>query len=80
MSDEELIVTIDHLYSVPTWTTRVGYCGQKSREFFRAQGWDWLAFVSEGIPAQQLLDTGNALAAHLVEHARKMEAEHGQQK
>ncbi|OWJ91176.1 hypothetical protein B6S59_25475 [Pseudomonas sp. A46] len=73
-----MIVTIEHLYTVPTWTTRVGYCGQKSREFFAAHGWDWLDFVRNGIPAQRLLDTGNALAIHLVEHARKMEATHGQ--
>ena len=75
----ELIVTIEHLYTVPTWTTRVGYCGGKSRDFFAAQGWDWLDFVRNGIPAQRLLETGNALAIHLVEHAQRMEAEHGQQ-
>lgn len=75
----ELIVTIQHLHTVPTWTTRTGYCARQSRAFFAEHGLDWLAFVREGIPAQQLLDTGNALAAHLVEHARKMEVEHGQQ-
>lgn len=75
-----LIVTIEHLYTVPTWTKRVGYCGQKSREFFAAQGLDWLTFVREGIDAEVLLATGNALAAHLVEHARSVEeARHGQQ-
>lgn len=75
----ELIVTIQHLHTVPTWTTRTGYCARQSRAFFAEHSLDWLAFVREGIPAQRLLDTGNALAIHLVEHARTTEAEHGQQ-
>lgn len=73
MSDDELIVTIQHLYTVPTWTGRLGYCGQKSREFFRAKGWDWFQFLQHGIPASTLLATGDALAKHLVEHARAVE-------
>lgn len=76
---KELIVTVQHLHTVPTWTTRTGYCARQSRAFFAEHDLDWLAFVREGIPAQRLLDTDNALAIHLVEHARKVEAEHGQQ-
>lgn len=75
----ELIVTIQHLHTVPTWTTRTGYCARQSRAFFAEHGLDWLAFVRKGIPAHALLATGNALAIHLVEHAQRMEAEHGQQ-
>lgn len=79
MSDG-LIVTVQHLHTVPTWTTRTGYCAKQSRAFFAEQGLDWLAFVREGIDAKLLLATGNALAAHLVEHARRVEeANHGQQ-
>lgn len=66
-----MIVTIQHLHSVPTWTTRQGYCHGQARAFFEARGWDWLAFVREGIDAQRLLDTGDALAIRLVEHARQ---------
>jgi len=73
VTDDELIVTIQHLHTVPTWTTRTGYCARQSRMFFAEHGLDWLAFVREGIPAQRLLDTGNALALHLVEHARRVE-------
>ena len=65
-----MIVTIQHLHSVPTWTPRQGYCHRQARAFFERQGWDWLAFVREGIDAQLLLDTGDALAITLVEHAR----------
>lgn len=72
----EMIVTIQHLHSVPTWTTRQGYCHRQARAFFERQGWDWLAFVQGGIEAQRLLDTGDALAIALVEHARA-EVAHG---
>lgn len=75
----ELIVTIQHLHTVPTWTTRAGYCARQSRAFFAEHGLDWLAFVRAGIDAEVLLATGNALAVHLVEHARNMEAGDGQQ-
>jgi len=75
----ELIVTIQHLHTVPTWTTRTGYCARQSRAFFVEHGLDWLAFVRNGIPAQQLLDTGNALAAHLVAWAAQVEAENGRE-
>ncbi|MDH1681143.1 hypothetical protein N5E30_06040 [Pseudomonas chengduensis] len=74
-----MIVTIQHLHTVPTWTTRTGYCARHSRAFFAEHGLDWLAFVREGIDAQVLIATDNALALHLVEHARKVEAGHGQQ-
>lgn len=75
----ELIITIQHLHTVPTWTTRPGYCARQSRAFFAEQGLDWLDFVRNGIPARRLIDTGNALALHLVEHARTVEAADGVQ-
>lgn len=76
---ERLIVTVQHLHTVPTWTTRTGYCAKQSRAFFAEQGLDWLAFVREGIDADVLLATGNALAEHLVAYARSVEvARHGQ--
>lgn len=68
-----LIVTVQHLHTVPTWTTRTGYCAKQSRNFFAEHGLDWLSFVRQGIDAEVLLATGNALAAHLVEHARSVE-------
>lgn len=77
---ERLIVTVQHLHTVPTWTSRTGYCAKQSRAFFAEQGLDWLAFVRKGIDSEVLLATGNALAAHLVEHARNTEeANSGQQ-
>lgn len=76
---ERLIVTVQHLHTVPTWTTRTGYCAKQSRAFFAEQGLDWLAFVREGIDAEVLVATGNALALHLVEYVRSVEeARNGQ--
>lgn len=70
---EHLVVTIQHLHTVPTWTTRTGYCSRQSRAFFAEHGLDWLDFVRGGIDAKVLAATGNALALHLVEHARNVE-------
>lgn len=75
---KQLIVTIEHLHTVPTWTGRAGYCARKSREFFAAHGLDWLDFVRNGIPAERLIATGDALARHLVDHARTVEVNRGQ--
>ena len=66
-----MIITIDHLHSVPTWNGRQGYCHKQSRLFFQRHGLDWIKFLKEGIDDQALLDTGDGLALHLVEHARK---------
>lgn len=66
-----MIVTIQHVHTVPTWTGRQGYCHGQARAFCARHGIDWLTFVREGVDAQQLLDTGDALAIRLVEHARQ---------
>lgn len=66
-----MIITIEHLHSVPTWNGRQGYCHKQSRVFFQRHGLDWLKFLQVGIEEQQLLATGDDLARHLVEHARQ---------
>lgn len=72
-----MIVTIEHLHTVPTWTTRRGYCHSQSRAFFARHNLDWQGFLARGIEADLLLATGDALAVALVEHAQAVE--HGQQ-
>lgn len=67
-----MIVTVEHLHSVPTWTGRRGYCHGQSRAFFLEHGLDWQAFLQDGIDAERLLATGDALAIKLVEHAREV--------
>lgn len=73
-----LIVTIEHLHTVPGRGRKPGFCNRKSREWFARHGLDWTDFVRNGIDAEILSETGCALAAALVEHARKMEAEREQ--
>jgi len=71
-----MLITVDHLHSVPTWNGRQGYCHSQSRAFFARHGLDWLGFLREGIDSEVLRATGDALALHLVEHA---EVQDGQQ-
>ncbi|MFV9461940.1 hypothetical protein ACNUIY_08955 [Pseudomonas aeruginosa] len=66
-----MIVTVQHLHTVPTWTTRQGYRHGRAREFFKRHGLDWMAFLQDGIDADLLIATGDALALKLVEHARR---------
>ncbi|MFK1176674.1 hypothetical protein ACIUZU_00345 [Pseudomonas aeruginosa] len=66
-----MIVTAQHLHTVPTWTTRQGYCHGRAREFFKRHGLDWMAFLQDGIDSDLLIATGDALALKLVEHARR---------
>ncbi|MBO8388090.1 hypothetical protein ID020_00005, partial [Pseudomonas aeruginosa] len=53
-----------------------GYCHGRAREFFKRHGLDWMAFLQDGIDADLLIATGDALALKLVEHARR-EVAHG---
>lgn len=71
-----MIITVDHMHSVPTWNGRQGYCHSKAREFFARHGLDWLRFLQQGIDSQALLDTGDALAIYLVEYVEAQR--HGQ--
>lgn len=68
-----MIVTLEHLRSIPGYGPKPGFCAGKSRVFFAAHGLDWSAFLRQGIDAQLLLDTDDALAAALVEWARQCE-------
>lgn len=58
-----LIVTLADLRAL-TWCTR------GARAFAERHGLDWERFVREGLPAQALIDTDDALARALVERAR----------
>ena len=52
-------------------------CVGGARPWFRRHGLDWQAFVANGVPAERLEATGDALALRVVAEARKREAEHG---
>ena len=47
-----------------------GMCSRGPRAFFKRHGLDWNRFLEEGIPAEELEATGDALAMQVVEVAR----------
>lgn len=61
---EPLLVTIDHVRAS-------GLCVPGTRAWFARQGLDFRAFLREGIAADVLLATGDAMARRVVEHARR---------
>jgi len=48
-------------------------CSRGARDFFRRHDLDWEAFLREGVPAEQLLATGDEMARQVVEVARGRE-------
>ncbi|MEI2457493.1 hypothetical protein V2J18_22805 [Lysobacter firmicutimachus] len=65
-----MIVTVDHLRRAPGFSAQPGFCAQGGREWFAYYGLDWGAFVRDGIDADTLEATGDALGLHLVAFAR----------
>jgi len=50
------------------------YCWPGTRAWFEHHGLDYRQFVRSGIPAEQILATGDAMAARVVEAAKRREA------
>jgi hypothetical protein len=69
-----MIVTTRHLFTIPGYSTRPGFCRNESKRWARARGLDWRDFVRNGIPAERLEETGDGFALALVAWARKCEA------
>jgi len=63
-----LIITTEHLRNVD------GYCVAGARAFAKLHGLDFKAFIGHGISAEQLINTGDALALNMVEQAAQYEA------
>ncbi len=59
----DVIVTINDVRAV-------GLCVNGSRAWFARHGLDFRAFLRDGLDAQTLLATGDAMAQRVVEHAR----------
>lgn len=72
-----VIVTTRHLFTIPGYSRRPGFCRGQSREWFRRHGLDWQSFVRQGIDGEQLLATGCGMAAALVAWACKCEEVEG---
>lgn len=47
------------------------YCSRGSRLWFKLHGLDWADFVSNGLPEETLINTGDAMALAAVNEARK---------
>lgn len=47
----------------------LGYCNRGAREFFARHGLSWAEFLQQGIEADKLRATGDAMAARVIEHA-----------
>lgn len=62
MSDD-VIVTMAHV-------RKAKMCSRGSRSFCERHGIDWNKFLEQGIPASELLKTGDAMIEDLVEVAR----------
>lgn len=61
--DARVRVTIDDVRAV-------GLCVAGSRAWFARHGLDFRAFLQEGLPAADILATGDAMALRAVERAR----------
>lgn len=69
-----LIITVQHLHSVPDFSGRVGFCARGGREWAALHGLDWATLVRDGVAAEVLEATGDAMALRLVAHARAQAA------
>lgn len=60
-----LIVKPEHMRG------ELGYCNRGARAFFARHGLDWSKFLREGVAADVLEATGDAMAKRVIERARK---------
>lgn len=60
------MVTIEHI-------RQCEMCSDGTREFFKMHGFDWGDFLKNGIDAEKLAATGDAMALQVVEAARGRE-------
>lgn len=58
-----------------THARKLGYCAQGMREFARIHGLDWQRFISHGLPAADLLATGDHMALEVVRVAQREEGD-----
>lgn len=54
---------------------RLNYCSSGVRRFFADHGLDYGKFLREGIPAEELMKTGDAMAIRVAEVANGQQKE-----
>lgn len=69
-----MIVTTRHLFSIPGFSTRNGFCRHGARRVCESLGFDWRDAVRNGIDSERLEATGDGFALALVKWARECEA------
>lgn len=69
-----MIVTTRHLFTIPGFSRRPGFCRGGARHWAQAHGIDWHDFVVNGIDADKLTATGDGFALALVAWAKQCEA------
>lgn len=52
---------------------KLGYCMKSVRPFLESNGIDWMKFVREGIPEEELLKIDDYRTTRIVEFAHKLE-------
>lgn len=62
---------VDDFTIRPDDVRRAGYCMSGARRWFRSHGLDFRTFLKNGIPAADLLATGDAQAIRTVEVTRE---------
>lgn len=70
-----MIVTTRHLFTIPGFNRRPGFCRSGARQWARLHGLDWQQFVRHGVDAGVLEATGDGMALALVAWARQCEAQ-----
>ncbi len=73
----DLIITVEDLRRLRN-AKGDAFCIPGIRKWTEAHGVDFAKFIREGIPAEELIATGDQLAMDIVELAKK-EREHGQE-
>lgn len=63
MTAADVTVTMEHVRAARM-------CSRGARAFFERHGLDWQRFLAEGLPAEQIEATGDAMALKVVEVAR----------
>lgn len=63
MTIPDVTITMEHVRAARM-------CSRGARAFFERHGLDWQRFLAEGLPAEQIEATGDAMALKVVEVAR----------
>jgi len=69
-----MIVTTHHVFTIPYFSRRAGFCRSGCRQWFAAHGLDWADFKINGIDSKKLEAIGDAFAIATVKWARECQA------